>query len=207
MSATVISVYPQALKFEFPWSENKQASRQTYSIEKGSPEAPARMVVNDAFQKIYAGEFVGHRFDFITAHSIADNFVKCFASGVLGAEQGLGPGLMVLDPDRPEDGQIAELVAKQEAYFQALVEDAEDNYRKGTSHKITNVHRMAAIAMGREGLEWVKPRTRSVLKDCPFCYQRIPVQAIVCAFCRRDLDTGAGEPEPEKFVRAEKLKK
>ena len=198
MKVKVVSIYPRPLEVSFPWSPNINAGSHTYRIEAGSPEKPAMLEVDDAFQLVYFGATVGYRHDVVRAIDIAKNIVDHFATGRVGQDKTTaGPGIFVLDPDRPLEEQIAEAQEKQDAYFDFLFREAQHLYSEGRYAEITDDHRTAARYL-KQNPEWLRRRTYGDMKECPYCMSSIPAQAVICRYCQSKIADGRRGARAEK---------
>ena len=118
---------------------------------------------------------------------VADDLLRTFSTGQLGATDAAGPGICICAGDKPTAEEIAAIRTRQTLYFTDLVYSADLMFARGESKGILQIHREAAKWLGVEGRPWVQELTPSSTKKCLACAETIQAQARVCKMCRTDL--------------------
>lgn len=117
----------------------------------------------------------------ITALSVADMLVKIFSGGRPGDYVYGGPGMVVYDPKRSLEEQLAELHAKQTLFAEGIVNEAEGFAAERQWKNITSVHRTLAKWLGYTPKDWGIASQRNVaVKKCVNCQADIPLRALKC---------------------------
>lgn len=196
MSCTIVSVYPMELKAEFKWSPTRGAGSHTYKIPAAIANGFQLLEVEDAYQQYYAGESIGYRWDIVPAQKIAENLIFVFVSGRVGQQEGHRPGIWITgEPAAFNSRKLNEAAqaesdlnrAAQESYFDYLIQEGQALFIEGKYSEITGDHRAAAIWMGKQDLDWLRPLKQLVKKECPLCLTDIPMKALVCPNCRHTI--------------------
>jgi hypothetical protein len=202
MSVTIVSLYPRELRAERQYSPVKGQKLHIYVLPAAADGKPSELTIEHAYEKVYQGESLGHRWSLVEEGEVAKCLLLAFSSGRIGQDTGLGPGIFIKDPERYEE-QLEEARLKQEAYFGYLFDQANAAHRTGHIDDITGEMRDAARWLGKEPTWLVSPK-QEVKKECPLCASQIPVQVVVCPVCRRQIGKipkeiaalGKGQPVP-----------
>ncbi len=199
-SVTIVSVYPMQMKANRPYGPVKGQGSTDFILPAAPADGYSKLVVEDCYQKVYYGENVTphERFDLIEAEVIGGDLVNNWTTKVVGADSGFGPGIFICEGSEPTQEELNRARSNQGTYFEYLINQAEMRYRSFKFDEITDTHRAAAVWMGREGVEWLRPIRRQKVKECPLCIAQIPEQAIVCPNCHRDIAPVAHTAAPSK---------
>lgn len=197
-TVTIVSVYPRELKANRPYGPIEGQGSTDFILPAAPKDGYSKLVVEDCFQGTYYGENVSpqYRYDLVKAQSIADDIVNIWTKKVVGADSGFGPGIFIAEGDEPTQMELRNARDGQELYFEYLINQAETKYRVFKFDEITDTHRAAAVWMGREEVEWLRPIRRIKTKECPLCITNIPEQAVVCPNCKRDIAPQPSAPQP-----------
>lgn len=90
--------------------------------------------------------------------------------------------------------EVAHATRHQTIFFENWFNWAESLAANGKRDDIIEGHRIAAEWIGAKGRSWQKEPGREALKDCPYCFTPINMQAVICAHCTRVID-------PVKYAR------
>lgn len=86
----------------------------------------------------------------------------------------------------PSADELAAAMARRDAFYQRLVNDADTMWARGHSFReISDLHRRAAIALGVDR-EWAYVPAR--MQDCPACGEKVKTGVAVCRHCGAILD-------------------
>jgi hypothetical protein len=187
--AVIATIFPIEMKAMRPFDGVK-----TYILPAVKDQTEVRVLkVHAAFENVYAGnqKYVPQP---VFGDEIAADLVKEWTTGLLGTENGLRPGIWILQGEEPTRAEVEQMRAMQTAYFEGLFTDAEDLFRQGKAADIHDLHRAAARWLGYESVPWLEAMRQKVLKECQFCITRIDARASVCPNCHRDLEPAAPEP-------------
>jgi hypothetical protein len=188
MPVSIVSVYPKRLSAEFPWSPNKGAGLCQYVLEAPPKGGYSILPIERAYQKVYFGENVGNRWDPIEPQSIAENLIHVWAENIVGSGSGAGPGIFIIDHEKPTEKELKAARDRQEQFMSYLFDQADALYRAGKDPgQITQEMRDAAVWLGHMSVEWLKPNAKQEMKKCPFCISDIPAGATVCRVCLKAL--------------------
>jgi hypothetical protein len=187
MQKTICSVYFRPLTATRPFSKlrNRGGYRSLYELPAAEPGKFTTLVVEDGAQLTYIGE---GKYQPIPVYaddngdgtgSIAADLVNEWGQHVLGAEAG-GPGVFVCAGDQPTSEELETARASQERWATYLVNLAEEEWRAGKRTNVQTIQREAAIWLGRQDLEWVKPPQQVITKPCPFCFKLMDSRAMTC---------------------------
>lgn len=183
----ICSVYPADLFAERAFGPNRGEGLHQFKLKAAPKDGFSLLEVEDCYQKVYFGESIGHKYEVIDARDIAEDLVLNWAGRMVGTESGLGPGVFVCVGDSPTKEELENARESQELYFEDLIQAAERAFRAAKYDEITDLHRKAAVWMGKEAVEWLRPIRREAQKDCPLCHVRIPLAAVVCPNCRHQI--------------------
>ncbi len=192
-SVVIASVYPREMRANRPYGPVKGEGSTDFVLPAAPSNGYSKLVIEDCYQKTYYGENIGDRYDLIESQSIADDIVDKWTKKVVGADSGFGPGIFVCAGEEPTPEELRQARESQELYFEYLINQGESKFQNKKFDEITDTHRAAAVWMGREGVEWLRPIRRVKTKECPLCMSQIPEQAVVCPVCTRDI---APQPHP-----------
>jgi hypothetical protein len=183
----IASVYPGELTATRPYGPNKGDGHKTFTLAPAAKDGYSVCEVEDCYQRVYHGESIGDKDVLVEARDIADDLVLNWTGHVIGTDAGFGPGVFVCQGDKPSQIELEGARLNQELYFEHLINQAEASFRANRFDEITDTHRKAAIWMGREGVEWLRPIRKVITKECPLCISQIPVKAVVCPNCRHQI--------------------
>jgi hypothetical protein len=190
---TICSIYPVELtetrRHTTVNPEGKLAAYKVYVLPAGSLEKPATLVVSATGDRCM---------DNTTEPSIpidrpimvdlvVDDLVRAFAQSQRDTDSGACPGIMAIAGTTPTKDELAQMHAKQEAYFRKLIHQADTFLAQDKAESITGAHRLAAKAMGTEDREWFKEVAYRPMKTCIACDKRISFGAKKCPECNTDL--------------------
>jgi hypothetical protein len=184
---TIVSVYPEERRAERHYGPEKTSGYSTFVL----PAAPlgefTTLTIEDCYEQVYYGETVGKKPRIVEAMEIAQDLVAHWRDIVIGTDSGYGPGIFIAKGDVPTEEELENARASQEAYFEYLIQQAEQKHRDNKGDEITDTHRAAAKWMGREGYEWTKRISQIVTKECPLCTVQIPAKAVICPNCHHQI--------------------
>jgi hypothetical protein len=189
---TIVSVFPmeQSLKLRHEGFKN-------YILPSAPKGSHVQLTVHDSYA--WNRNFNADRFELypapIPATSIADNLIQRFTTGMIGTKDGLGPGIMICADVEPTEEEIATVVARQEAYFRYLINEADFLFAKNQVGDIHDVHRMAADWMGTHDRAWAKPLVHVEMKRCPACDEEVRGSAKFCRWCHTDIPAWIAKEE------------
>lgn len=184
----IASIFPIALKAERPFT-----GKTVYVLPAAETQSDIRTVaIENGFEHVYVGN--GKYTDQpVFADDIARDVAHEWSSGYVGQESGLGPGVWLCDGDVPTMEEIEAARAKQTAYFEHLVNQANGLFYEGKANDISDLHRKAAKWLGYESVEWLNKMQQKALKECQHCFSKIDSRASVCSVCTRDVDAAAAK--------------
>lgn len=134
---------------------------------------------------------------------VAESIVNDYKSSMFGFIPGVAePGISWVSgefPNIPEGKQmfrgmhralLQDLEEKQNKWFEALVEAANDDWGRFHQHRfITELQKKAAIALGLTNVEWLlQQQVEESMSRCKICFQMVDPRAIVCHHCHGVLD-------------------
>jgi hypothetical protein len=138
-------------------------------------EACAVLLVNSRGDAIDLGD--NRKFPFtISARDIAQDLVQGLESH----------GVFLCAGARATEEELAQAVAKRDAWYHQLVLEGDQMWARGHSFReISDVHRRAAMALGIER-EWAYVPQQ--FADCPACGEKVKNGVAVCKHCGAILD-------------------
>lgn len=187
MQKTICSVYfrPLAATRPFKLLNARGGYRTNYELPAAQPGKFTSLVVQDGAQLTYIGENVHQPIPVYADDAgdgisgIANDLVNEWGKHVLGAEAG-GPGVFVCAGEQPTEAELEAARSSQEKWATYLVNLAEEEWRAGKRTNVQTIQREAAIWLGREDLEWVKPPQQIITKPCPYCFKLMDSRSMAC---------------------------
>lgn len=182
---TILSVFPIEMRLEL-----RHEGFRTYIMPASLKGFYQTLVVQDtyAWNRNYAVEEFALYQAPISAVVVAENLVNRWSQGLVGTKDGLGPGIMICEGSHPTVEEIQTVTDRQEAYFRALVYEADERFTKEGPVNITDLHRAAAEWMGTNDRPWIKPIEQVSLIFCPACAEKIKAEALICRHCHTDIE-------------------
>src|SRR6185369_15971877 len=119
---------------------------------------------------------------------VCDDLLRIFSGDAVGNRDGQMPGLMVIQGDEPDQGELDRLWSQHESYCRYLVQQADDFETKGLRSYITEEHRRALDWLGSEDRTWYRKILATREKDCPACAELINRMATRCKVCGIDIE-------------------
>ena len=180
----ILSVYPQAQSLQL-----RHAGLTTYEIEAAPPGDYRTLTVYDTFswnRNYHAEGFQLYQAP-VPASAVADNLISRWTTGMVGTQEGLGPGIILIADAQPTEEELAAARQRQTDYFRMLINEADYFFTKGEMKSITGTHRLAGEWMGVKDREWLRPMVHVELRRCPACAEEIRGEAKICRFCHTDL--------------------
>lgn len=189
-TATILSICP------FETIETKPIARGYFRIPAAPKDDFILMYIEESsyIQRLPATD---HNIVIpVAAHHIAKSLVDDFINTVIEAEDNAGPGMMWFDYKitKPEvlvkhAETLDELKARQIRWFENLCRKGDDDWNQ--YHKvglISGHQRYAAKYLGHQA-EWlVDYNVNQGMMDCPICFSKIDIRAVVCINCKAILD-------------------
>ncbi len=197
-SVNIASIYPIeradspgiAFKASRPYHPEKGKAYVEFQLPVATPDHPVIVLpIEDCFQNVYMGQDVGVRAELISALEIATDLARAWSGSTVGTESGFGPGVGVIEGPAPDQEWLAGQRARQNGYFQLLIQRGNDAERKVRPDLISREMRLAAKIMGKEDLPWVKGAAEQLADkiNCPICTTKIPRAAIFCPHCTKQI--------------------
>lgn len=167
----------------------------TYIIEAAPRDGYSVLAVFDALQPMTGWSQDGPKENTITPGHIpvdvvASDLVNSWASQTIVSKDGYKPGIGIIAGELPTEAELAKLREQQRAFFEFLVQDANDKFLLGETKNITNIHRNAAgwlLGDAAQQLAWFPKMEHRQVKDCPRCAKQILSAALGCEHCSLDL--------------------
>lgn len=179
----IASIFPVECRAERPF--NGKTVYILPAVE--SQEDVKSLTIGHAFEHVYVGNRV-YNDQPVFAEDIAQDLLREFMSGLAGTDSGNGPGIWICSEQAPTIEEITAARAKQTAYFEYLVNQANEMHVRGDGNNIQDIHRRAARWLGYESFPWIERMTQKSLKDCPFCFSKIDSRATRCPSCRGEIE-------------------
>lgn len=126
----------------------------------------------------------------IPVEVVANDLVNTWASQTIASKDGYKPGIGIIRGETPTEAELTHLREQQRAFFEYLVQDANDKHLRGETKNITNIHRFAAFWLlgdAAQQLPWYPKMEQRSVKDCPRCAKQILEAALGCEHCSLDL--------------------
>ncbi len=121
---------------------------------------------------------------------VANDLVNSWASQTIVSKDGYKPGIGIIAGELPTEAELNHLREQQRAFFEFLVQDANDKHLLGEMKNITNIHRHSAhwlLGEAAQQLPWYPKMEQRSVKDCPRCAKQILANALGCEHCSLDL--------------------
>ena len=194
----ICSVWPERLVSQ-TFTHNG-VGRKSYSIPAGSPEKPAYLAIQNAFDYVIArggggaGEEEKPLFNPVTirAAEIAQDIIRHWAGDFSGNARGrIGVGIVrghvVNGVYSATPEEIAELVSDQNAMLKYLVERADAMWDANQRERIGRTHRRALQILGLDETQhpWYRSKVQA-FATCPRCAEQIKAEAQGCKHCGVD---------------------
>lgn len=198
MIATVVNFAPYA------FDERKPGLIPgSFTVPQGVDGLPGILHVADSKFDVYAGNGTTIRVS-TPPHEVARSIVEDHIDGILEVVKGVAqPGIFWV-PGRVDELGIMERYPKQvhdanvqqQAWFQKLVSQADDDWQRYRQHKmISGLHKKAAKALKLDR-EWLLDReVEKALSECPACFSKVNPKAAFCWNCKVVLNAN----EAQKF--------
>lgn len=174
----IFSVFPMAMKAERAYNG---ATTYTLPAAKEQGEVTSCRVGN-AFQFTYVGDGKWHDVP-IFSDDIARDLLQEFGGSMVGQDQGHGPGIWMQELPDPDPALVEEYSARQVAFFEHLVNEADGLHKGGKANEITDLHRNAARWLGYLDFAWLEKLKPKSTKECTSCYSMIDGRAKICPIC------------------------
>ncbi len=166
-----------------------------YVIEAAPRDGYSVLAVFDALQPITGWSQDGPKENtFVPGHIpvdvVANDLVNEWASQTIASKEGYKPGIGLISGELPTDLELVKLREQQRAFFEFLVQDANDKFLLGETKNITNIHRHSAhwlLGEAAQQLPWYPKMEQRSVKDCPRCAKQILSAALGCEHCSLDL--------------------
>lgn len=95
-------------------------------------------------------------------------------------------GIFVCAAEGPSRDEIAAAVTRRDAWYNRLVNEADEMWARGHSYReISDMHRRAAFSLGLQR-EWAYAPEAS--RECPACGEKVRAGVAVCKHCKAVLD-------------------
>lgn len=199
----ICSVYPvrktatrkHATIIKFPDGKYGLTCDTTYVLEAAPRDGYSLAAVFDALQPQTGWSpdgprentfFPGH----IPVQVVATDLVNTWASQTIASKEGYKPGIGQIAGQIPTEDELTHLREQQRAFFEHLVQDANDKMLRGETKNITNIHRHSAhwlLGEAAQQLSWYPKMEQRSVKDCPRCARQILAAAKGCEHCALDL--------------------
>lgn len=194
-SVVLCSIWPERLQSQA--FTHGGVGRKIYTIEAGSVERPAYLSLQNTFDMVIQqlGTEKGHYAATIPAAAYGNDIIRFWTGDHPANKRGKkGIGIIRGKFNRetsqveatPEE--IAELERHQHGFLSYLVERADNFWDRGEREKIGNEHRralrMLKLDVGQH--PWFRSKIQ-IYNDCPYCAEKVQVDAIFCKVCRQDI--------------------
>lgn len=195
--STIVSIYPKPIKFK-----NVTLTPGRWRIEAGNFENPAMLIVGPSswFKDVAIDEPLIEIVQ--SSVQIAESLCKdwmngLFACNMVDSMPGLFfiPGKMSLDKIRNDyGGLLSKAMDHQNNYYATLIKYGEALWARsnGNPLAVNDEMRMAARAMGRQDVEWMKQEVNTGMRPCFACGEFKNPAYPICKSC------GTVDPEHPK---------
>ena len=123
----------------------------------------------------------------IPALDVARSLVTAWGSDVIEGNASMGPGIVVIEGDKPTLQELTGVRVRQTRYARQMINSATVMYAKNDVKSISDLHRQMAGWMNINGLQWVPQLEQVDFKFCKACGEKIRSQALRCKECNVDL--------------------
>jgi len=166
-----------------------------YAIEAAPRDGYSLLAVFDALQPQIGWSQDGPRENtmipgHIPVQIVANDLVNTWASQTIASKEGYKPGIGQIAGQLPTEAELSALREQQRAFFEHLIQDANDKFLRGETKNITNIHRHSAhwlLGEAAQQLPWYPKMEQRSVKDCPRCAKQILAAALGCEHCSLDL--------------------
>lgn len=166
-----------------------------YALEAAPRDGYSVLAVFDALQPMTGWSQDGPKENTLTPGHIpvdvvANDLVNAWSSQTIVSKHGYKPGIGLIAGELPTEAELARLREQQRAFFEFLVQDANDKHLLGETKNITNIHRSSAhwlLGEAAQQLAWYPKMEQRSVKDCPRCAKQILSAALGCEHCSLDL--------------------
>lgn len=193
---TIVSGYPEAI------SEKKiSLMPDTFEIpaaEKGDFHV---LHVDHAVTFRYIDEARGTDRRPIFDKELAEAICADLSKAKIEVDASAGPALYAIEgklskedilKDKSLKKQLDEALARQNVWFQRLVQRADDDWAKYKRHTVINaLQRKAANYLGLGNKEWALELSQMLIANCKFCGSPVRPEVIVCPTCHNVLNKEA----------------
>lgn len=119
----------------------------------------------------------------ISVEEVCDDLLKHWVGNIVGLPHGALPGIMKIRGTVPQQEELEQMRAQQQAYMEYYFAEGERIYQSNEGvHKISPKSKMAAEYLGRPTL-WSHPAKSTDEVPCRACRKTIAADAYVCSHC------------------------
>ncbi len=166
-----------------------------YVIEAAPRDGYSILAVFDALQAMTGWSQDGPKENtlspgHIPVDVVANDLVNTWAAQTIASKDGYKPGIGIIAGELPTEEELAKLREQQRAFFEFLVQCANDMHIGQESKNITNIHRHSAhwlLGEAAQQLPWYPKMEQRSVKNCPRCARQILSAALGCEHCSLDL--------------------
>ena len=189
---TLVSYYPQAVDEFIPFMYPSR-----YHLEASDGKRPQCLTIGPAFyvvenRNVDGGQ--GLRVE-VAPETVAQALVRDFRLSCAFTSDSAYPAVFMVPEPVDEVGLmkkyaalVAESLAAQKTWFEALVRIADDEWQRYRLHRvISDLHRLAARQLGLKR-EWLEPKAEVT---CPACGTAVAPTQVICHTCRAILNEAA----------------
>lgn len=120
----------------------------------------------------------------IFAEQVVDDILTHWARTPIGAPPGSGPGIGLLEKERPSKQELDALYERQGMLFEWLYQEGLRLAQNQEWRGINRHHRLSAQWLGREEPWAIDTRVEPVpMEECPACGSPMPANKSICRSC------------------------
>lgn len=194
MKATLVSLAPYSIRETRP-----SIVPYEYMLPASDGKMPSVLVITHGKSALY---LVGRPDTFpvpVPVEELAEDLVKGHLTSQIDYSEDSHPAFFWVPGDLTpskvlvEHSAIVKLhINRQINWYMKLVRSADDDWSKNHMRRsISDKHILAAQKLGLKK-EWAEaftaPEPPIELRDCPYCYFKVPVKASICMNCKSPLD-------------------